>query len=88
MDDIKKDMGTKRMKNLSPRNRALLGKPPVPWLLKKFHVFYGSQRFINLLTRAPPIVPILSPINSFHSLQHFFKRNFNIVFQPMPTTCK
>jgi hypothetical protein len=88
MDDIKKDIGIKRMNKLTPKKRVLLGKPSVPWLLKKFHVFFVSQRFVTLLSTAPPYIPTLSPINSVQSLQHFFKRHFNIAFLRMPTTCK
>jgi hypothetical protein len=33
-------------------SRALLEKPPIVQPLKNFPVFYGTQRFIFLLTRA------------------------------------
>jgi hypothetical protein len=42
MDDINKDVGIKKMKILTPRKRVILGKLPVHWLLKEFHVFYGT----------------------------------------------
>jgi hypothetical protein len=31
---------------------VLLEKPPVTQLLKKFPIFYGTQRFITVFTRA------------------------------------
>jgi hypothetical protein len=37
---------------MSPQIRALLEAPTVTQLLKKFPTFYGTRRFITLLTRA------------------------------------
>jgi hypothetical protein len=37
---------------LTPRSSALLGKPPVAQLLKKFPTFYGTRRFTTVFTRA------------------------------------
>jgi hypothetical protein len=55
----------------------------------EFHAFYGIRKFITLFTTAPPLFPILSQIKSVQALQHYFlKRHFNIVFPPMPNTCK
>jgi hypothetical protein len=32
--------------------RVLLEKPPVPYLLKNFPTFYGTQRYLTVFTRA------------------------------------
>jgi hypothetical protein len=37
---------------LTPWSRTLLAKLPVAQLLKNFQTFYGTQRFITVLTRA------------------------------------
>ena len=86
MDDINKNIGIKKLNKLTPRRRVILGKLPVHWLLKKFHVFYGTRRFITLFTRAPTLVLILSQLKSVQPLQHLSKGLFNIVFLSMPTT--
>ena len=40
------------IKKLTPQSRGLPEKLTGPQLLKKFSVFYGTQRFITVFTRA------------------------------------
>ena len=47
---------------LTQWSRGLPEKLTRPNLLKKFPVFYETRRFITVLTRTPPPVPILSQI--------------------------
>jgi hypothetical protein len=44
-------MEIKGSKITDPIEQSLLGQPIMPQLVKKFSSFYGTQRFITLLTR-------------------------------------
>jgi hypothetical protein len=50
---------------LNSWSRALLEKPPVVQLLKNFPAFYGTRRFITVLTRA--LESALQKVSNFHS---------------------
>jgi hypothetical protein len=52
---------------LIPSIGVLLEKHIVPQLVKKFPAFYGTRRPITALTRAPPLIPILSQMNPVHA---------------------
>jgi hypothetical protein len=52
-------------------------------LLKDVLAFYRTRRFITVLTRGLPLVPILSQINQVHTtLYYLSKIHFNIVHPP------
>jgi hypothetical protein len=55
----------------SPRSRDRLEKLAVAQPVKKFPVFYGTQRFIAVFTMAPPLGLILSHINPVHTLTSY-----------------
>jgi hypothetical protein len=38
---------------LTPRSYTLLEKPPVAQLLKNFPIFYGTRKYITVITRVP-----------------------------------
>jgi len=50
--------------------------------LKQLPHFYGRRRFITMLARSPPIVPILSQTSPVHAItlySYFFTVYFNII---------
>jgi hypothetical protein len=49
-------------------------KPPIVQLLKNFPTFYGTRWFIAVVTRAPPLVPILSQINPIHTTPSYLSK--------------
>jgi len=54
-------------------------------MVKKFPTFHGTQRFITVFTRAPPLVSILSEMNPVHTLLPYFpKIHCNIVLPSAP----
>jgi hypothetical protein len=62
---------------------SFLEKQQIVQLLKNFPVFDGTRRFITSFTRALPLVPTLSQIDSDHTtLPYLSKIHFNIVHPP------
>jgi hypothetical protein len=66
-------------------NRVLIPKLIVAHLVKKFPAFYGTHRFLTMLTKSPPLVPNFSKMNPVHSFPHYFPEILsNIIFPSTP----
>jgi hypothetical protein len=51
-----------------------------PQLVKKFLAFYGTSSFLCPSHTSPPLVPLLTQINSVHRRpSYYFKIHFNII---------
>jgi len=59
---------------LGPRSRVLLEKLTGTQIVKKLSTFYGTRRFITVFRRAPPLVPILSPMHQVHTFPIYFPK--------------
>jgi len=59
---------------LGPRSRVLLEKLTGTQIVKKLSTFYGIRRFITVFRRAPPLVPILSPMHQVHTFPIYFPK--------------
>ena len=69
---------TPYVERLIPSGRVRLQKPKDPQLVKKFHAFCGTQRFISVFTRAHRMslsrikrIQSIPPRSSFHSRHNY-----------------
>lgn len=70
----------KSIRQLTLWSRTLLERLAVDQLVKKLPSFYGTQRYVTMFTRIPPLDHTLSQINPVHILTLcFFTINFNII---------
>ena len=69
---------------LTPWNRILLEKLTGPAASQEIPRIFGTRRFLTVLTRCPPPVPILSQLHPVPTTtSHFLKIHLNII---LPST--